>query len=172
MQKQSFQLTIPLAIGLLAALPGHAASVALPASAALPISSASDPGFIVRCAQAGSDVVVANSGIRALKQIDGTLTDADGNLVANVALPGPDPGGVFFTSWVNFEKDAAMFDVTTDYGATVVWNFAYPDLFPGTPGQEGNTTKFAIEAVGLVQLSTPFVSAPSLPQHDVAVLTE
>jgi len=69
----------------------HGATNTLPASAALPLGSASDRGFMVRTVQAPVDAAVLNNSIRALKQINGTLKDADGNPVPNEAIPGPAP---------------------------------------------------------------------------------
>jgi len=74
------------------------AAVTLPTSAALPTNSVSNPGFVVRTAQASTNVVVANSFLRALRQVDGILTDAGGITVSNAALPGPEAGGVYFAN--------------------------------------------------------------------------
>ena len=72
------------------------AGVTLPTSAALPTNSVSNPGFTVRTAQASTNVVVANSFIRALRQINGILTDSGGVTITNAATPGPNAGGVYF----------------------------------------------------------------------------
>ena len=53
----------------------------LPASAALPLNSSTTPGFVVRSVQGPETPPLANNSIRALRQIDGTLTDASGTLV-------------------------------------------------------------------------------------------
>ena len=74
------------------------AAVTLPSNAAFNTTSVSDPGFVVRTAQASTTDTVANSFIRALRQINGILTDtANPNIIlTNVAIPGPE--AVAFTS--------------------------------------------------------------------------
>ncbi len=132
------------------------AVVNLPASAALPLASASNPGFTVVTAQASTNVVVANNYIRALRQVQGRLTDAAGNPVSNVAVAGTGAGGAYYSDVVAFEKDAVIVgpvDLTGTIGTYMV-----SDYFPGIPGQEGATTQFAVEAVALVALDAGFHS--------------
>jgi hypothetical protein len=144
-------LTLPLALAT-AGLTGSAhAAITLPVSAALPTNSVSNPGFFVRTAQASTNVVVANSFNRALRQIHGTLTDAANNLVTNVALPGTNSGGAYYAEQVSFERDATSYSPIDASGTPQYFIFA--DLFPGIPGDEGQTSQFATEAVGLVWLA-------------------
>ena len=127
-----------------------AATNALPAAAALPLGSSTTRGFIVRTAQAPQDAVVANNLIRALKQIDRTLTDATGVDVPNEAIAGTNPDGSFNADTVNYEKDAAGFDLL-DADDNILASLA-PDAFPGIPGTGGDTLNFAVEAVGFLEL--------------------
>src|SRR5688572_27700028 len=76
------------------------AAVTLPASAALPTNSVSNPGFVVRTAQASTNYVVANNFNRALRQINGLLTDASGVTITNIAVPGPNSLGAYNTDYV------------------------------------------------------------------------
>ena len=126
------------------------AAVTLPASAALATNTVSNPGFVVRTAQAPIDVPVANNYLRATRQINGILTDAGGILVSNVALPGPEAGGVYFANNVSFEKEANSV-VPRDADGNDVWTFNC-DFFPGIPGSEGDFNQFADESVALVVL--------------------
>ena len=126
------------------------AAVTLPASAALATNTISNPGFVIRTAQAPIDVPVANSYLRATRQVNGILTDAGGILVSNVALPGPEAGGVYFANYVSFEKDSLSVD-PIDTDGNPVWTFNC-DFFQGIPGAEGDYNQFADEAVALVVL--------------------
>jgi hypothetical protein len=129
---------------------GSAQAVDLPAGAAYPTNTASNPGFQVTTAQAPMDYVAGNSYVRALKQLDGTLRDDSNNLVANVAIAGTNPGGVYYTDVVSFEKDAAGVYIQDADGNPL--GYLVADYFPGIPGTEGETTQFALEAVGLIPL--------------------
>ena len=135
----------------------HAATpITLPDSAALPVGSSTTPGFTVRVSQAPAEAVVANNAIRASKQINGTLADAAGVLIPNEAGAGPEPGGAFASDTINFEKDAAVVDIVTippvGEEPTVLASFA-PFGFPGIPGLSGTPDKFALEAVGFLELA-------------------
>ncbi|MCW5557167.1 MAG: hypothetical protein KIT22_04950 [Verrucomicrobiae bacterium] len=100
------QRLVPLGAALLASLASaSAATITLPASAALPPGSSSTRGFVVRAAQAPADVTIANNAIRAAKQINGILTDATGAAVPDEAFPGPEPGGAYALDTINFERD-------------------------------------------------------------------
>jgi len=79
--------------------------VTLPVSAAYPPGSASAPGFVVRTAQAPDDAVVDNTFLRAIRQLNGTLTDAEGTPIPDVAEAGPQPGGLTFTEVVDFAEE-------------------------------------------------------------------
>src|SRR5690242_16150382 len=74
-----------------------AAGIPLPANFAVPANSVSDRGFTLRTAQAPQDPPLANNLVRALHQLNGTLTDTNGVLVVNEAIPGTGPGGAYFT---------------------------------------------------------------------------
>ena len=128
----------------------QAATVALPSDVSGPAGSASNRGFTVRTAQAPEANVVGNSFIRAIKQLNGTLTDADGVLVANEANPGPGTGGAYAMDTVNYELNATVFD-TTDMDGNVLVSFT-PELFPGIPGSGGHLNSFAVEVVGFLEL--------------------
>src|SRR5690606_2230837 len=93
---------------------------------------------------------IPNNYIRAVRQINGSLTDASGTLVPKEATPGPNPDGSYITPNANFERDAAIFDVV-DVTGMYLWSFG-GDLFPGIPGSGGHTTKFALEAVTFLEL--------------------
>jgi len=144
---------IPCLVGVMTlaglSVPVHGA-VTLPASAALPANSVSNPGFVVRTAQASTNFVIPSSFIRASRQINGLLTDTTGTVIPNVAIPGTNAGGAYFTTVVDFEKDSANVDIV-DATSTYVMTFA-SEFFPGIPGTEGDTTQFADESVALVQL--------------------
>ncbi|MFO1461138.1 MAG: hypothetical protein U1G08_17250 [Verrucomicrobiota bacterium] len=106
---------------------------------------------MIRSAQAPADAVVANNAIRALKQINGTLTDASGVLIPNEAAPGSEAGGAYAVDTVNFEKDGAEVDII-DLESNPLATF-YPLSFPGIPGSGGGTDKFAVEAIGFLELA-------------------
>jgi hypothetical protein len=124
----------------------------VPPSAALPLNTALARGFIVRTAQGPAEPALANNSIRALKQINGTLTDAAGEPVANEAIPGDrtSPPGSYLADTINFEPDAAQVDVT-DIEGNVVATF-FPAPFPGIPGSGGHTANFATEVIAYVHL--------------------
>src|SRR4051812_1030563 len=123
----------------------------LPASLAAPLNSSTNRGFVVRTAQAWStNGPVANSYIRAFKQINGTLVDTNNALVLNAANPGPNTDGSYFYDTINFDKDAAFVNVTDENGG-VVAAFS-PDYFPGIPGQEASTENFVVEAICYLSL--------------------
>ncbi len=76
----------------------------LPASAQLPISGSTERGFIVRAVQGPAEPALANNGVRALRQINGTLVDAAGVAVPDESFPGPltSPAGATLVDTVNF----------------------------------------------------------------------
>jgi hypothetical protein len=129
----------------------HAATVTLPASAAAPLGSSTTRGLIVRSVQAPSDVAVANSFLRATRQLNGTLTDGEGNAVPDEALPGPNADGSYFIDEISFEREGQVLDVTDETGAVLV-SFV-GDLFPGIPGTGMHTDKFAVEVVAYLELT-------------------
>jgi len=72
------------------------AAIVLPSGASYPTNSASNSGFVVRSAQASTNVLVVNSFTRALRQIDGTLLDSANNLVTNMAIPGTNANSAYY----------------------------------------------------------------------------
>lgn len=101
----AFVWALALCTALIPQLNTHAATVTLPASAAIPVNTASNPGFEVRVAQASTNVVVANSARRAQQQINGTLRDSANNIVTNAAIPGTNPNGAYFVDTIGFERE-------------------------------------------------------------------
>jgi hypothetical protein len=71
----------------------HAQCVALPVDAAITAPTASPLGFTVRTLQGPADIPLDNTYLRALRQINGTLLDTEGNPVPNEAIPGPGADG-------------------------------------------------------------------------------
>src|SRR5690606_10225581 len=83
----------------------NAATATLPAEYAVPADSVGERGFTVRTVRGPATPALANNFVRAVRQLNGTLTDAEGNLVPNEAVPDSRPGGAYFTDTVNFERD-------------------------------------------------------------------
>ena len=142
-------------LAVLAALQSAQAGITtnnLPASAQLPASGSTERGFIVRVAQGPAEPALANNGVRALRQINGTLVDAAGVAVPNEALPGSvtSPAGATLVDTVNFELDGSPVDVT-DIEGNLITSFA-PSVFPGIPGNGSHTDNFAVEVVGFLKL--------------------
>ncbi len=143
---------LALVAGLVAsAIGAHAAATTLPTSAALPLGSSTTRGMLVRTVQGPVTPPLANSLIRATKQLNGTLTDASGALVPNEANGGPNSDGSYNVDLVHFEKDAADFTVV-DVSNTPIWGFSGPQYFPGIPGTGGHTDNFAAEVIAFVEL--------------------
>src|SRR6185436_5622723 len=128
------------------------AAIMLPSSAALPTNSVSNPGFVVRTAQASTNYVVANNFNRALRQINGLLTDSGGAAITNVAIPGTNALGAYYTDYVDFERDGFPVNIR-DADGNVFFSQFNSELFPGIPGDEFDTTQFATEVVALVPLT-------------------
>ena len=124
----------------------------LPASAQLPVAGSTERGFIVRVAQGPAEPALANNGVRALKQINGTLVDASGAVVPNEATAGSvtSPAGAHLVDTVNFELDATPVDIT-DIEGNLITSFA-PNTFPGIPGSGSHGNNFAVEVVGFLKL--------------------
>ncbi len=135
----------------LALLSGQAATTTLPASAALPLGSVNTRGFAVRTLQAPATPALLNNSIRALKQLNGTLADAEGNPVPDEAMPSGTPDGTYDASSINFEKDAAQVDIK-DLDGNFLATF-FPGFFPGIPGTGAHTDNFVTEAVGFLELT-------------------
>jgi hypothetical protein len=143
--------TLGLLVACCAAAEVYSATIALPPSAALPLGSSTTRGFQVRTAQAAADAALVNNSIRAMKQINGTLTDSAGNLVPNEAVAGPEAGGSYAATTLSYERDAQQIDLTDLEGNYLGTFIAEP--FPGIPGNGGHTDNFALEAVGFIQLT-------------------
>jgi hypothetical protein len=122
--------------------------VALDATSAAPLGSANTPGFLVRNVQAPISAVIlnVNSFPRAIKQLNGTLTDTGGVLVANEAIGGPNPNGSYDIDLINFHLLGGSFG-----------NFDTDSPFPGVPGSEGSPDVFATEVLAFVELNQPGV---------------
>ena len=143
---------LALVAGLLATATGaHAAAVALPASATLPLGTSTTRGMLVRDVQGPATPLLANSLVRATKQLNGTLTDAAGVAVPNEAIAGPNPDGSYPVDLVHFEKDGQDVNVV-DVSNQPLWTFAGPQFFPGIPGTGGHTDNFATEVIAFVEL--------------------
>ncbi len=128
----------------------EAATNDLSASLALPLGSSSVRGFVVRTAQAPETAVVGNSLLRAIKQLNQTLVDADGVLIPNEAFPGPAADGSYATDTLDFEVDGNSVDIT-DPDGNVLFTFS-PNLFPGIPGTGSHPLNFSTEGVAFLQL--------------------
>ncbi|HVR34258.1 MAG TPA: hypothetical protein VMS21_00230, partial [Methylomirabilota bacterium] len=118
--------------------------IALEPGSGAPLGSANTPGFQVRTFQAPDDAVLQNpnSLLRAIRQVNGTLLDASGMPVPNVAVPGPDTGGSYGVDGV------INFEVTP-----VTWGNFPGDLnFPGIPGSEGSISNFTTEVIAFLEL--------------------
>jgi hypothetical protein len=124
------------------AVTSNGAPIVLSPASALPPGSGLERGFLVRTVQAPTNEVPANSFNRAVRQLNGTLRDSTGQLVANEAGPGPRPDGSYTADTISFELDGAP-----------VHNFLFNStLFPGVPGDELSRDSFAVEAVGYLSL--------------------
>ncbi len=132
------------------ALQLQAATNSLPASAALPLGSSSTRGFAVRTLQGPAEPALANNILRALRQLNGTLTDTNGVAVPNQAFP-PDSGSVWAKDGLNFEREGAQVDVS-DADGNVIASF-FPEFFPGIPGTGEHTDNFVVEAVTFLELA-------------------
>ena len=151
-------MNLPRSLRVLAALAALQSAQAgtttnnLPASAQLPASASTERGFIVRVVQGPAEPFLANNGVRALQQINGTLVDASGAAVPNEANPGSltSPAGAHLVDTVNFELDATPVDIT-DIEGNLLTSFA-PSVFPGVPGTGTHANNFAVEVVGFLKL--------------------
>ncbi len=118
---------------------------ALAAAAAAPSGSGVNPGFAVRTAQAPTDTGIpnVNSLSRALRQLNGTLSDTGGVAVANVALPGPNANGSYSQSLIDYNFDSSR----SPFG-----NFPNDQPFPGIPGAGAAGDLFSTEVVTHLEL--------------------
>jgi len=117
----------------------------LPADAAAPLNSVSVPGFTVRTVQAPAALVLPNVLSRAIQQLDGTLVDSSGVVIANTATPGPGADGSYpIDGVIDFASDGNSF------GA-----FTQTTFFPGIPGSAdpNNLNNFSVEVLTYLQLT-------------------
>ncbi|MBN9688895.1 MAG: hypothetical protein J0M24_01540 [Verrucomicrobia bacterium] len=161
--------SLPGGFAILASLAvAQAATVNLPSSIALPAGSSTSRGFVVRVAQAPAEATVANNAIRAYKQINRTLTDSSGTLVPDVAFGGPEAGGSYAVDTINFEKEAGDIFLV-DLEGSELGAFT-SQVFPGIPGADGTTEKFATEVVAYLDLpagSTTFGVSTTAERTDI-----
>jgi hypothetical protein len=136
--------------GLVAGASLYAAPIDLPSNVAVPAGSVGAPGFTVRTVQGPETPPLANNSVRAIRQINGTLTDDSGAPVSNEAIAGPNPDGSYYADTINFERAATPFDVI-DLDQNLLGSFV-PDFFPGIPGENGHTDNFALEATAYLDL--------------------
>jgi hypothetical protein len=115
--------------------------IPLPPTAAYPPGSGSNPGYTVRTVQAPEEAVIDNTFLRAVRQLNGTLTDAEGAILPDVSEPGPQPGGVTFTDFVDFAEE--------EFNSS--GQFFEDRLFPGL-ALGGLKNNFATEVVAYVEL--------------------
>ncbi|MEW6158528.1 MAG: hypothetical protein AB1813_13930 [Verrucomicrobiota bacterium] len=119
--------------------------ISLDATAAAPLGSGNTPGFTVRTVQAPTEANIpnVNSFTRAVRQLNGTLTDGNGALVPNVAVAGTNPDGSYDVDVINFELSGAPFGVFQDTDVN----------FPGIPGTEDGRDVFATEVITYLELT-------------------
>lgn len=115
--------------------------VTLPVSAVAPPGSGSNPGFVVRTVQAPPEAVIDNTYLRAVRQLNGTLTDAEGNTLEDISEVGPQPGGVTFADTVEFAEE--------EFNGS--GQFFDDRLFPGL-ALGGSKDLFTTEVVAFVEL--------------------
>ncbi|MCI0744035.1 MAG: hypothetical protein L0Y58_01395, partial [Verrucomicrobia subdivision 3 bacterium] len=115
----------------------------LPVDSAGAPGSANTPGFIVRTVQASNDVAILNLNnlTRAIKQLNGTLRDTGGVVVANAALPGPNPDGSYDIDLVDFHLDGTPYAL-----------FMMDAMFPGIPGLDSGNNNFTTEVLTFLEL--------------------
>ena len=166
---------VPLA-GLLAFSVAEAAITTntLPTTASLPATGSTTRGFVLRSLQGPAEPPLANNSVRALRQINGTLTDTNGVLVPNEAIAGSltRPVGAYSVDTINFVNDpdgtGNTVDVT-DIDGNLLTSFP-PAPFPGIPGTAGGYNNFAVEVVGFLKLPagvTVFGTSVSADRTDV-----
>ncbi|MBM3847958.1 MAG: hypothetical protein FJ405_16940, partial [Verrucomicrobia bacterium] len=126
----------------------------LPASAAGPTSAASNPGFRVRTVQAPLGTPLRNNFLRAVQQLNGTLTDQSGAPIQNNAIPGTNADGSHDLDAINFGTDDQnpTTGVTGDFPESPgLPDTLFPGLVPVVDG--GHTTLFATEAIAHLKLA-------------------
>ena len=117
------------------------------ASVALPSDSASTPGFKARTVQGPEYIQEVNNltnlaatVTRGIQQLNGTLRDITGAVVADESTRGPNSDGSYDVNVLNFSTDEE------------VGNFTGDSPFPGIPGANGHSTQFTTELLGFLQL--------------------
>jgi hypothetical protein len=131
-------LLIPTLASFILAIPQRctAADVLLPAEAALPVTTVGAAGFRVRTVQAPQNIAVGNNFVRALRQLDGTLTDDNGVLVDNIATPGPNPDGSYDAAVIDFGVGTGLFTSDIEF-----------------PGADPSLERFSTEVMAFLKLS-------------------
>ncbi len=114
----------------------------LPADAARPITSGSEPGFLVRSAQATAEAVIRHDYNRAIHQLEDILTDNAGNTIENIAHPPEGDDGFDLVELVDFQKEGSIFG-----------HFEMDEYFPGIPGEEDHDTNFSTEVLTYLALN-------------------
>ena len=121
---------------------------ALPTEILGATGSGTNPGFKVRSAQAPEESILPLRLERALKQLNGTLTDPTDSerRLADQAIRGSNNDGSHaVTDVIDFSKDGIP-------GG----NFFFDQLFPGIPGTAGHADQFSTEVVTYLQLEKGF----------------
>jgi len=129
--------------------------ISLPSDAALPLASASTPGFTFKLVQAPDTDQnninnILNNYVRAIQQLDGTLLDTNGVVFTNSANLGPNSDGSYsIDDTISFNLNAASL---TKFPAFPVAEF------PGLPGIDpisgaDNTDNFADETLTYLSLA-------------------
>ncbi|HTG43756.1 MAG TPA: hypothetical protein VK633_04425, partial [Verrucomicrobiae bacterium] len=115
---------------------------------ALPLGSATTPGFKARTVQ-GPEYLqevnnltnLATTVSRGIQQLNGTLRDIAGNVVPDESTASASTDGTYDADLINFSTDEE------------VGVFLGDAPFPGIPGQNGHSTQFTTELVGYLELS-------------------
>jgi hypothetical protein len=126
-------------------------AIPLPSDLANPVGSGTTRGLLVRTVQAPQTEVVANSAIRAIKQLNGTLLGADGTVLPNEAVAGTNPDGGYTVDLVSFLDDGTSPMDIKDETGNILASFDVL-TFPGIPGTEGHTENFAAEVIAFLEL--------------------
>jgi hypothetical protein len=132
-------------------LPVRSTPTELNETVALAFDAGVERGFVVRASQAPNTSALANSYLRALQQIHGSLLNNLGEPVPNVALPGTNSDRSFTVDLVNFNL------VSEPLGLYVEDDFDFlevmPATFPGIPGTTGSVSNFVTEVTGFLELT-------------------
>lgn len=140
--RETFPVVLFCWLCLAGIVPGLRGQVLLPEDAAFPAGSGRDAGFRVRLVQAPDGTEIGNHLLRATRQLNGTLRDAGGFPVENIAPAGPLPDGTWPATVLNFSSDLTWFTGSFPDG---------DELFPGLE-DGGQTSLFAAEVVTCLEL--------------------